>query len=100
MMRDAMLIALLGFSIGGCADRSATDEQNAFETYVAKHQIGQSVDQWIETKSVVTGQWDRTALVFGYINDDLSECQKALSGFKQANPAREYRCAPAQILPK
>lgn len=42
----------------------------------------------------LAGEWERVGLIFGY-TDDYDECTKAVAGLKAANPAREYRCVPA-----
>lgn len=94
MPRSLLLLACL--SLLGCNDRVETTDQDDFEAYVARHKVGAAVDQWVEMKSTLTGQWDRTVLVFGYYDDDAAECEKVVRGLKAANPKREYRCTPAQ----
>ena len=74
-------------------NRSESQKLDAFESLVGGQVIGTDPDQWIEMKNI-TGKWERTGLVFGY-NGDFEECQKAIDGMKRANPAREYRCVPA-----
>ena len=66
---------------------------DAFEKQVGKGMIGSSSDQWIEMHNM-SGEWERTGLIFGY-QDDYSECMKAIAGLKKVNFAREYRCSPA-----
>ncbi len=95
-MRVFLVAPLIAMALASCQDKAPRDNQADLEHFVATHKAGLSVDQWVETKSVVTGQWDRTALVFGYINDDLQECRKVVAGLRAANSGREYRCAPAQ----
>lgn len=86
---------LLGFAalLSACSNKTEAFDQGAFEEVVSKHRIGSDVDQWIEMKNV-TGEWERTGLIFGYLGD-ADECAKAIEGLKRANYAREYRCVPA-----
>lgn len=65
----------------------------SFVKYVQTNRVGQDNDDWIEMKNMA-GEWEKTALVFGYIGD-YDECVKAIAGLKRANPNREYRCVPA-----
>lgn len=60
---------------------------------LASEKIGSDTDQWIEMSNIA-GQWEKTGLIFGYV-DDQGECAKAIDGLKRANPAREYRCSAA-----
>lgn len=40
------------------------------------------------------GAWERTGLIFGYVND-YRECLNAIDGLRRQNPGREYRRVPA-----
>lgn len=62
---------------------------------VKDNPVGADADQWIEFRNMA-GQWERTGLIFGYV-DDQGECMKAIAGLREANPAAEYRCTAANI---
>lgn len=86
----ALPLALL---LSGCGSSEEVDSYDAFVKHVQNNRIGKDVDQWIEMKNMM-GEWERTGLIFGYYGDD-EECQNAISGLRQTNYQREYRCSPA-----
>jgi hypothetical protein len=91
----AILIVSALFALSGCASEDVEIKgRKGLERYLANNKIGSDQDQWIEIRSIVTGQWDRVGLVFGY-EGDFGECQNAITGLKKVNYAREYRCVPA-----
>jgi hypothetical protein len=84
----------LTVSLTSCsAGNDELDPTQDLVEFVESHKTGQDVDHWIELKNMA-GEWEKTALIFGYVGD-YEECQKALSGLKKENYAREYRCVPA-----
>ena len=92
LKRGSVILAAL--SVLAC-DRSPYEVRNydALEHYVAGHQVGEDTDYWIEMTNM-SGAWERVGLIFGYMGD-YDECLKAIDGLARANPARTYRCAPA-----
>lgn len=87
-------VAALAIALTGCGGDEDDGSSAAFEARVQKSRLGFGVDHWIEMKSLMNGQWERTGLIFGYV-DDYGECTKAIGGLKTVNYAREYRCVPA-----
>jgi hypothetical protein len=77
------------------AQEPTVDGYEAFESHVERQAIGGDADQWIEMRNLA-GEWERTGLIFGYLGD-FEECQKAIDGLAKANPARQYRCVPANV---
>ena len=79
-----------------CACSERSDKIEGFDelvAHVAKSPVGHDSDYWIEYQNM-SGQWEKTGLIFGYI-DDFGVCQQAVTGLKSANPKAEYRCVPA-----
>jgi hypothetical protein len=89
------MLALLALSsLGACSRPSDVNDQTAeFSKHVNSNKLGVDKDVWIEMKNMA-GQWEKTALVFGYVGD-FEECEKMAAGLKKVNFAREYRCVPA-----
>jgi hypothetical protein len=85
---------MLSILTAACGDDGQIEGYGSFERHVSKNRIGSATDHWIEMKNIA-GEWERTGLIFGYVDDDYGECQKAIAGLKAANYAREYRCTPA-----
>lgn len=90
MRSSALLFALL---LASCGDEITVQGHDELVSQVAGGRIGRSTDQWIEIKNMA-GEWERTGLIFGYVND-REECQKAIAGLKKENYATEYRCVSA-----
>lgn len=92
----ASLFLVAALLCGACskseADKSASSN---LEEFVRSATIGEDADYWIEMKNM-SGEWEKTGLIFGYYGDH-EECEKAISGLKAANDAREYRCELANI---
>lgn len=79
--------------LSACGSTDDVAGYDGLVEYVETNKVGSNTDQWIEMKNL-GGEWERTGLIFGYV-DDFAECQKAISGLKQVNYEREYRCIPA-----
>ena len=92
LLAPALLVAV---SACGNADKTGDTTANLVE-FVEDNKTGADTDHWIEMKNLA-GEWEKTALVFGYIGD-FEECQKAIAGLKKVNYAREYRCIPANQI--
>lgn len=88
------LAAALTVVLAGCDKSEEVKGFAGFERQVKGNRIGHDADQWIEMKAL-TGEWERTGLIFGYYNGDYDECLNAIAGLKQVNSEREYRCVPA-----
>lgn len=84
-------IALI-LALASCGEEG-TPGYDALSRHVKNNRVGIDPDQWVEMRNL-HGEWERTVLVFGYYGDH-DECLKVIEGFKRANPAREYRCVPA-----
>jgi len=68
-------------------------EVGRIDTLVKIDQVGSSQDFWFE-KQIFTGEWERTALVFGYGND-FSACRNLVEAWEAKYPEDTYRCSPA-----
>ena len=88
-----MSAAALPMLLVSCSASDNPPGYDGLERYVEGHQIGHANDHWIEMNNL-SGEWERTGLIFGYV-DDYDECTKAIAGLHEANPARQYRCVPA-----
>jgi hypothetical protein len=86
------IVGLALIALASCEDKGVPG-YDSLSRHVAKNRVGVDADQWIEMLNL-EGKWERTGLIFGYI-DDYGECVKVIEGFKRANPARDYRCVPA-----
>lgn len=89
-----LALMTLSMLLAAC-DRGEIPGYDGLQRYVRNNPVGRDTDQWIEKRGM-TGEWDRTGLIFGYINDQ-EECLKAIAGLKQADPAAEYRCTAANL---
>ena len=89
-------LAVVGFLFlaASCGDEKGAPGERRLLTHVESNRVGSDADQWIEVRSVVSGEWDKVGLIFGY-QGDREECLKAIEGLKRVNTAREYRCSPA-----
>jgi hypothetical protein len=73
---------MLAYSVlAGCSGGSEDSSSAHLERYVSKNPTGRGGDVWLEMK-IVTGEWEKTGLIFGYL-DDYEECLKALEGLKK-----------------
>jgi hypothetical protein len=78
----------------GCSPlNNYEDDSEGFVEHVEGRRIGSDADYWVEMLNM-SGEWEKTVLVFGY-TDDFAECQTVAAGLKKVNFAREYRCKPA-----
>lgn len=92
-MRRIVWAVGAALTLVGCGDGSGVSGMDALSKQVERTRVGHASDHWIEMRNLV-GEWERTGLIFGYA-DDYGECMKAIAGLKEANGARDYRCAPA-----
>lgn len=81
------IVVATAFLLGACGG------EDSLSQYVERNKAGADSDQWIEMFNS-GGQWERTGLIFGYL-DDYDECRKAIAGLKKINFARKYRCTRA-----
>lgn len=78
----------------GCSQlNNYEDDSEQFIEHVGGHRIGSDTDYWVEMLNM-SGEWEKTVLVFGY-TDDFAECQTVAAGLGKVNFARQYRCKPA-----
>jgi len=96
-MKGIALLAAITV-LGSCSQSEDVSGYDGLVAYVSRHPVGNGADQWIEMKNL-SGEWEKTGLVFGYSSDDYGECTKAIAGLKRINFAREYRCVPANQAP-
>lgn len=89
-----LVVLAAALALSSCGD-SDIPGHNSLLRHVKNNPVGRDSDQWIE-KYNMAGEWERTGLIFGYV-DDQGECLKAIAGLKQANPAAEYRCIAANV---
>jgi hypothetical protein len=88
------ICALITVICSGCDKSNSYENQSeAFVSYVDANKMGADTDYWVEMLNM-SGEWEKTVLVFGY-TDDFAECQTVAAGLKKVNFAREYRCKAA-----
>lgn len=90
-MKYLGLIVVL-FTLASCSD-SYEKQQQALESYINKKQLGSSKDYWL-TKKNMFGDWEKTALIFGYM-DDYDVCTDLAAMYMMKYPADTYNCMPA-----
>lgn len=90
-----LISSIAGFLlVGACTETNMkVAGYDELSEHVTKNKVGMSQDHWIEMRNMI-GEWERTGLIFGY-SDDYGECMKAISGLREVNFDREYRCVPA-----
>jgi hypothetical protein len=95
LMRHPLALALtVMLACAGCSElNNYEDDSEGFIEHVEERRIGSDADYWVEILNM-SGEWEKTVLVFGY-TDDFAECQTVAAGLKKVNFAREYRCKPA-----
>lgn len=79
-------------SLAGC-DQSYEDQIKALEKFASKSRIGSSSDQWL-MKYNALGQWEKVALVFGFMAD-VEFCDEVAELYMSKYPSSRYMCFPA-----
>ena len=80
-------------SLFGCSRKeSFTDGAERLTKFIQEKPIGQS-DTWLEKQSLMSGEWDRIVLIFGYM-DDSEACQEVRELLALKYPEHRYRCVP------
>lgn len=75
----------------GCAKRLDPAEQDTvIQDIVRKKGIDGA---WLEKRSNMTGNWDRVALIYGYV-DDYESCEEIQYMYLAKYPTLQYRCVP------
>lgn len=69
------------------------DKLKRFVAGVSGNRLGGSSDYWI-MKHNAFGQWEKVALVFGFM-DDLKFCDDVIQLYMRWNPPERYMCMPA-----
>lgn len=78
--------------LAGCKDD--LDSQRAtLDRFVAKNRYGSDADVWL-VKHNAFGEWEKVALVFGFL-DDRSFCDEIAALYTRKYPADKYRCDKA-----
>jgi hypothetical protein len=85
-------LAMLGALSSTSCEESLSAQQQSLDRFVAKHQIGQSADYWLEVLNLY-GEWERVALITGYF-DDYSGCTDIAKSLMD-DFGSQYRCTPA-----
>ncbi len=93
MRFTTLAISTVLLLLTSCGNEDNVPGYDNLEVLVTHNRVGKDSDNWIEMRNI-SGEWERTGLIFGYLGD-YDECQKAITGLKRANSAREYRCTPA-----
>ena len=95
MKRWRLIASITGIVLTGSCEKSDFEAlgYEALSSHVSNNRVGMSQDHWVEMRNMI-GEWERTGLIFGY-SDDYGECMKAISGLREVNFNREYRCVPA-----
>jgi hypothetical protein len=75
----------------GCGD-SYEKQVDRLEKHVQNDKIGGSTDHWLVKGS--TGEMDRVALFFGYM-DDFAACHEVATMLNQRHPNGRFGCWPA-----
>ena len=75
----------------GCS--SYESQVGRLESFAGSGQIGSSRDVWME-KFTFMGEWEKTALIFGY-GDDYQACNDMVAAWKAQYPLDTYRCNTA-----
>lgn len=92
-MKRLLPALVLPLALVGCAKKeSFVDGAARLTKFVQETPIGQS-DSWLEKQSLMTGEWDRIVLVFGYV-DDYEACQELRDLLSAKYPEHRYRCLP------
>lgn len=87
-MKWLSIIPVLLF-VSSCSD-SYENQQQALVSFVNKKQLGSSKDYWL-TKKNMLGEWEKTVLVFGHM-DDYDVCNDLASLYMSKYPLDKYSC--------
>lgn len=69
------------------------DQLNSLAKHVGKKSLGNSKDYWL-VKENMLGQWDKTVLIFGYM-DDFDFCNELAAMYMAKHPLDKYICMAA-----
>ena len=88
-----IVIAVTSLSaVPGCS-KSVETQTNDLARYASTHPVGRFPNVWLEQQEP-NGQWDKVALVFGWVENDKSCADmKAALG---ASGTDTYRCVPVR----
>ena len=62
-------------------------------TIVSCNKPNKSSEVYLEKSDMFTGEWTRTALMFGYY-DNYDACEEIKSALSEKFPDLKYRCTP------
>jgi hypothetical protein len=86
----ACMAGVLGL-LAGCG--SYESQVSRLKSFAGMGSIGSSKDVWLE-KFNFGGEWEKTALIFGYA-DDYQACIDMVAAWKAKYPLDTYRCTLA-----
>lgn len=84
-----VFVGALVLCLAGCDD-SLESQRASLDKFVAKSRIGSSSDVWL-TKFNALGDWERVALIFGFM-DDREFCEDIAQLYMKKYPVDRYRC--------
>jgi siroheme synthase (precorrin-2 oxidase/ferrochelatase) len=93
MLRIQRIIASTAALLIVACDSDYSEQVDNLSHFVEGQQLGLAPDIWLEQKSRVVDEWDRVALVFGYMQD-FEACTR-IAEFLARTDERHYRCVPA-----
>jgi len=85
----AIALAALLSSCGEAGDA----RRFAFEKFIANNRVGSAPDYWL-VKYNALAQYERVALVFGFI-EDFAFCQEVAELYMRKYPSDHYSCEKA-----
>lgn len=86
------LVVLIASVLPGCEDK-LEDQMERLTKAVSSDKYGQSSDVWL-VKFNAFGEWEKTALVFGYL-DDFGFCNEVATMYVNKYPSDQYSCQVA-----
>lgn len=90
---ESVILVFLFATLLFACEESYTDQFKKFEARVAANRLGSSADYWV-VKHNALGQWEKVALVFGFM-DDRKFCGEVIELYMRRYPSDRYMCLPA-----
>lgn len=85
-------VAAAALCLGACAP-SIEEQQAALDRFNRGNQFGSAPDYYLVKRNIL-GDWERTALIYGYW-DDEEFCLEVAEMYERKYPSDEYTCIPA-----
>lgn len=92
-MLQKLTVIILSFALIGCGEPTVLQKEKQLDKAVKRTDYAED-SYWLEMLSSNGYEWDKTILVFGYI-DDLEVCMD-LKRKWEAEWGRTYRCVPVK----